>query len=98
MGTTAQETPLPTVQACEPTPAPEVSEGRESPQIADQPAAQAGARTLRLVVVEDNASDVELIKHALRKGGFEVECVPAQTAEDFKSAIRKGGYDIVLAD
>ena len=55
-------------------------------------------RKLRLVVVEDNPSDVELVKHALKKGGFDAECTVVQTAEDFRNALRKNGYEIVLAD
>jgi signal transduction histidine kinase len=56
------------------------------------------ARELRLVVVEDNSSDVELIRHSLKKGGFQAECAVVQTADDFRAVMRKSAYDIVLAD
>jgi signal transduction histidine kinase len=56
------------------------------------------ARELRLVVVEDNSSDVELIRHSLKKGGFQAECAVVQTADDFRAVVRKSAYDIVLAD
>src|SRR5579872_4328865 len=55
-------------------------------------------RALRVVVVEDNPSDGELVQHALKKGGFEAECDLAQTAEDFRNIIRRNVPDIVLAD
>ena len=56
------------------------------------------ARKLRLVIVEDNSSDVELIRHALKKGGFDAGVRVVQTSEGFRSAVGKNGYDIVLAD
>ncbi|HEX3822625.1 MAG TPA: ATP-binding protein [Candidatus Sulfotelmatobacter sp.] len=64
----------------------------------DNRSGAASARKLRLVVVEDNSSDVELVKHALKKGGFEAVCDVVQTAEDFRNVVRKNGYEIVLAD
>ena len=77
------------------------SPGKETPQGLPVPNNEIGpatARKLRLVVVEDNPSDVELVKHALIKGGFDAECTVVQRAEDFRNALHGSGYEIVLAD
>lgn len=55
-------------------------------------------RQLRVLLVEDNAADGELMLHALRKGGFESEAEVVQTAEEFTQRIRTKKYEIVLAD
>ena len=57
-----------------------------------------GARTIRVLVVEDNASDGELMVHALKNVGYESECEVVQSADDFADRIRKNKYDIILAD
>jgi signal transduction histidine kinase len=57
-----------------------------------------GARRIRVLVVEDNASDSELMLHALKNVGYESECEVVQTADDFADRIRKNKYDIILAD
>ena len=49
-------------------------------------------------MVEDNASDSELMLHALKNVGYESECEVVQTADDFADRIRKNKYDIILAD
>ena len=56
------------------------------------------ATKLRLVVVEDNASDVELVRHVLKKGGFDAECEVVQTADGFRGLMHRNGYDVILAD
>lgn len=53
---------------------------------------------LRVLLVEDNIADSELILHALRTGGFSVESQVVQTVEDFTKQIHKNNYDIILAD
>ena len=53
---------------------------------------------LRILLVEDNPADVELISAALRRDGFEVTSDVAQTAEEFTSRIREVSYDLILAD
>jgi len=68
------------------------TEGREA-----EPGVE-GARKIRVLVVEDNASDSELMLHALKNVGYESECEVVQTADDFADRIRKNKYDIILAD
>jgi signal transduction histidine kinase len=54
--------------------------------------------TLRVLLVEDNTADVELVLLALRSNGLQVSSDMVQTAEDFTQRIRSGVYDIILAD
>lgn len=53
---------------------------------------------LRVLVVEDNPADIELIFRALRTGGFDPDGDVAQTVEDFSDRVEKNSYDVVLAD
>jgi signal transduction histidine kinase len=57
-----------------------------------------GMRIIRVLVVEDNSSDSELMLHTLKKGGFETESEVVQTAAEVAERIRKNKYDIILAD
>jgi signal transduction histidine kinase len=71
---------------------------RGRPQSLEAQPVAAGARSIRVLVVEDNASDSELIIHALKKGRFDSESEVVQTAAEFGDRIRKNKYDIILAD
>ena len=53
---------------------------------------------LRVLLVEDSPTDVELVLVALRKDGFDVSGDVAQTAEEFTSRIQAANYDLILAD
>lgn len=53
---------------------------------------------LRVLIVEDNASDAELELYALQRSGFAIQHKIVQTASDFAEAVRRSQYDIVLAD
>ena len=53
---------------------------------------------LRVLMVEDNPSDVELELLTLRRDGFDVSSDVVQTAEDFTERIRTASYDLILAD
>jgi signal transduction histidine kinase len=53
---------------------------------------------LRLLLVEDNTSDSELILHAMASGGFALDHDVVQTVEEFTQKIRKNSYAVVLAD
>ncbi|MFA4917855.1 MAG: EAL domain-containing protein [Thermodesulfovibrionales bacterium] len=53
---------------------------------------------LRILHLEDNPNDVELIRENIIAHGIEVEIVDAATRADFIDALEKGTYDLVLAD
>jgi signal transduction histidine kinase len=53
---------------------------------------------LRVLLVEDNSSDVELVLFALRKEGFDVSCDVVQTVEEFALRVQATAYDVILAD
>ena len=55
-------------------------------------------RKLRILIVEDDPSDVELVCHTLRSGGCHADCDVVQTAGEFAAAIGKETYDLVLSD
>ena len=53
---------------------------------------------LKVLMVEDNAADCELVLRELRRAQLEVSARSVQTAEDFKEQISTNPPDIVLAD
>ena len=53
---------------------------------------------LRVLLVEDNPADVELVLVALRKDGFDVSSDVVQTVEEFTLRIQANGFDVILAD
>src|SRR5258708_40127064 len=53
---------------------------------------------LRVLHVEDNSLDAELVAAALRKGGFSVSAAVVQTEAEFKRQLRLEGPDGVIAD
>ena len=53
---------------------------------------------LRILHLEDNPNDVELIRETIIAQGIDVEIVDAATRADFVAALEKGTYDLVLAD
>ena len=59
---------------------------------------KAGKTPLRVMIVEDNSADAELVQRELRRSGFELTSGAVQTAEQFRAAIRKDLPDVVLAD
>jgi len=53
---------------------------------------------LRVLLVEDNPGDRDLILHELGKGEFDVTSDVVQTAEEFRQRIQTNPPDVVLAD
>jgi len=53
---------------------------------------------LRILVIENEPADVELVMHALQDAGFSPEVDVVQTMEEFTSQVRTNCYDVVLAD
>jgi PAS domain S-box-containing protein len=55
-------------------------------------------KKLRILNLEDNPTDSDLIKETLEDGGIECEIVRVETGEEFMAACDKGGFDIILSD
>lgn len=53
---------------------------------------------LRVLLVEDDPADVELVLRELRRAGFDVLSDVVQTAEEFTQRVRTNSYEVVLAD
>jgi signal transduction histidine kinase len=53
---------------------------------------------LRVLHVEDNGLDAELVSQALRRGGFSIAVAVVQTEKDFERQLRAHRPDVVLAD
>ena len=53
---------------------------------------------MRVLLVEDEPADVELVLRALRQAGFETHADVVQTAEEFTDLVRRNSYDVILAD
>lgn len=54
--------------------------------------------SLRILLVEDNAADSELVLRELKRAGFAVTSEWAQSAEEFQRIIQRYTPDVVLAD
>jgi GAF domain-containing protein len=55
-------------------------------------------RPLRLLVVEDNLDDAELVAIELRRGGFAPEAERVETAEALRGALDRETWDAVVSD
>jgi signal transduction histidine kinase len=53
---------------------------------------------LRVLLLEDNPADCELVLHELRHGGFDVASSVVRTPEEFRQQVKETVPDIVLAD
>jgi signal transduction histidine kinase len=55
-------------------------------------------KPLRILHLEDNANDRELVEMALAQEGLNCRFLRVQTRQEFESAIRKGGFELVISD
>ena len=55
-------------------------------------------REVRILMVEDNPDDFELIKHALTKGGISFQPLRVDTKEDFSRELEHFRPDLILSD
>lgn len=53
---------------------------------------------INILHVEDNESDMELVRHELRQAGLDVKIQPAKARAEFLNALESGPYDVVLSD
>ncbi len=54
--------------------------------------------TLRLLHLEDNPTDAELISSTLTEAGIPCQSKRVDTREDFLKALRQGDFDLIVAD
>ncbi len=54
--------------------------------------------TLRLLLVEDNPDDAELVLRVLRKGGYNNDSLRVDNEHDLREALENSSWDIVLSD
>ena len=54
--------------------------------------------SLRVLLVEDNPDDAELVFRILRKGGYSLDSLRVDTEHDLKEALENSNWDIVLSD
>src|SRR5204862_2098324 len=57
-----------------------------------------GHGKLRVLLVEDNPADIELVSRELRRGGFDLTMDVVETEEEFTARVRSNSYQVVLAD
>src|ERR1700758_596635 len=53
---------------------------------------------LRVLYLEDDPRDAELVHETLAADGVESEIIRVETEADFIAALKQGGFDLVLAD
>jgi len=53
---------------------------------------------MRILLLEDSATDAELIQVAMRRGGLDAEYVRVQSQEDFSKALRNERFDLIFSD
>ncbi|VAX12726.1 diguanylate cyclase/phosphodiesterase (GGDEF & EAL domains) with PAS/PAC sensor(s) [hydrothermal vent metagenome] len=54
--------------------------------------------TLRILLVEDNPDDAELVLRTLRKGGYSIDSLRVDNESDLKYALDTSTWDVVLSD
>ena len=55
-------------------------------------------RKIKILFLEDNPADIELVLYELRKGGFDVRHRTAKNRKEFLEQIQHIDYDIIIAD
>lgn len=53
---------------------------------------------LRVLILEDNPRDTELMANTLERGGFRVEFDVAESADTFRERLENAEFDVILAD
>ena len=55
-------------------------------------------RCLRVIHLEDDPVDAELIAHSLENHGVQCAIIRVDTKQSFEAALEKGGIDLILSD
>jgi signal transduction histidine kinase len=59
---------------------------------------KASKAQLRILYLEDDPRDAELVRETLAADGIESEIIRVETEADFIAALKQGGFDLILAD
>lgn len=54
--------------------------------------------TLRILHLEDNRRDADMVRDVLEAGGMACDIAIAQTRDEFVAALDRGGFDLIFAD
>jgi PAS domain S-box-containing protein len=55
-------------------------------------------KRVRILHLEDNPNDAELVQSLLSSGGIDCDITRVQTRSDFVSALAQGGFDLIMSD
>ena len=55
-------------------------------------------KVIRVLHLEDNSQDAELIQHKLKSGGLDCNIVRVEGQKSFDAALGVGGFDLILCD
>src|SRR3982074_2960035 len=53
---------------------------------------------LRILHLEDNATDAELVRLSLARGGLNCDILPVNNADAFLAALQRPEFDVILSD
>src|SRR5258708_35389854 len=69
-----------------------------STQASTPPSASLMTGKLRILQVEDNPADVELIHHSLRRGGLDLETVVVDNLAEVERLLDREKFDAIICD
>jgi signal transduction histidine kinase len=67
-------------------------------RVTPQAKAQTPRKPLRVLIVEDNPDDADLVILELRRGGYEPEFLRVQTADKMRAALAERMWDLIVSD
>jgi PAS domain S-box-containing protein len=56
------------------------------------------SQPLRVLIVDDSEYDIALLKHALRRGGYDFTCEVVDNPDDMRSALENQSWDVITSD
>jgi DNA-binding response OmpR family regulator len=62
------------------------------------PSVSAVSDHVRVLFLEDEAADMDLVERALTRGGLDVQIERVANEQEFRRALRDGPWDIILTD
>jgi DNA-binding NtrC family response regulator len=55
-------------------------------------------KNLRVLILEDNEDDFEMVLRQLKRGGYQVDAIRVDRESDFREALEKQKVDLILCD